>query len=63
MTAKDFARQVLAELADSPDLKAARRRTADRIANAIAEIDPTGLTAEQMQQMAVEAAKAGSAPL
>jgi hypothetical protein len=63
MSVKDFAKQVLVELADSPSLRAARARTARRIAKAIAEIDPAGLTAEQMQRLAVEAAESQGAPL
>ncbi len=63
MSVKDFAKRVVGELADSPELKTARRQTAQRIATAIAEIDPAGLTATQMQALAVEAAESEGAPL
>ncbi len=68
MSAKQFAKDVLTELADPHGTRRGhdeevRRAVAARIAAAIAEIDPKGLTAEQMQRLAVEAAKSQGAQL
>jgi hypothetical protein len=69
MTAKEFAKQMLTELADPHGKQrtrdaAIRRDTARRIAAAIEEIDTgTVATAKHMQELAVEAALSEGASL